>query len=101
MDTGDYTTDETIIEFTCQVYDEDTFAYYPVYYEVYYSADGDIDDAEQVYTGTITPSEYSNGYFYEFQYVDNSGLDAGSYYFVGGPDASGDVILFTAQAEVS
>ena len=101
MGTGDYTTDETTIEYTCQVYDEANLAYFPVYYEVYYSASGDISDAEFVYSATITPSEYTNGYFYEFQYVENDGLDEGSYFFVGAPDESGSVILFNVEATVS
>lgn len=101
MGTGDYTTDETTIEYTCQVYDEANLAYFPVYYEVYYSASGDINDAEFVYSATITPSEYTNGYFYEFQYVENGGLDEGSYFFVGAPDETGSVILFNVEATVS
>lgn len=88
MGEGTYTTDETTMEFTCQVNDEANLAYFPVYYEVYYSASGDIDDAELVYSATITPSEYSNGYFYEFQYVDNAGFDEGSYFFLGATDAT-------------
>ena len=101
MDTGDYDTSETIIEFTCQVYDEDTFAYMPIYYEVWYSATGSTSDAEMVYSATITPTSYSNGYFYEFQYVENGGLDAGSYFFVGASDANSSTALFQAEAEVS
>lgn len=101
MGTGDYSTSETIIEYTCQVIDEANLAFYPVYYEVYYSATGDMDDAEQVYSGTITPTEYTNGYFYEFQYVDNSGLDAGTYYLVGASDSNGTNVFFSVTAEVS
>lgn len=101
MGTGDYTTDETTIEYTCQVYDEANLAYFPVYYEVYYSATGDANDAEFIYSATITPSEYTNGYFYEFQYVENDGLDEGSYFFIGAPDESGSVILFNVEATVS
>lgn len=101
MGTGEYSTSESVIEYTVQVEDEANLAYYPVYYEVYYSASGDIDDAEFVYSATITPAEYTNGFFYEFQYVENSGLDAGSYFFVGAPDESGSVILFNVEATVS
>jgi hypothetical protein len=101
MGSGDYTTDETIIEFTCGVIDEDTFAYMPVYYEVYFSADGDVGDAELVYSATITPSEYSNGFFYEFQFVDDAGLEAGSYYIIGATDEAGSELLFNVTAEVS
>ncbi len=101
MGEGEYTTDETVIEFTCQVTDETNLAYFPVYYEVYYSATGDIDDAVEVYDATITPSEYSNGYFYEFQYVDNAGLDEGSYFFLGATDSTGSDMLFSVEATVS
>lgn len=101
MGSGEYSTDETIIEFTCGVIDEDTFAYMPVYYEVYYSANGNADNAELVYSATITPSEYSNGYFYEFQYVDDSGLDAGTYYILGATDETGSEPLFNQTAVVS
>ncbi|MBR3532377.1 MAG: hypothetical protein IKN80_00600 [Clostridiales bacterium] len=101
METGEYGTDEDTIEFTCQVLDEDNLANYPVYYEVYYSADGDQYDAEMVHSGTITPSEYTNGYFYEFQYVQNGGLDAGTYWLIGASDSNGTVIYFTAEATVS
>ncbi|MCR5593689.1 MAG: hypothetical protein K6F79_08105 [Saccharofermentans sp.] len=101
MGSGDYTTDETIIEFTCSVIDEDTFAYMPVYYEVYYSADGNTDNAECVYSATITPKEYSNGFFYEFQYVDDSGLDAGTYFIVGATDENAEDALFSVAAEVT
>ena len=101
MGTGDYSTSETVMEYTVQVSDEANLAYYPVYYEVYYSASGDMADAECVYTATITPSEYTNGYFYEFQYVDNAGLDAGTYYFIGASDAAGTNVFFNVEAEVS
>ena len=101
MGEGDYSTSESVIEYTVQVYDEASLAYFPVYYEVYYSESGNLDDAEFVYSATITPSEYSNGYFYEFQYVDNAGLDAGSYFFVGATDATGSCMLFNAEATVS
>ena len=100
MGTGDYSTDETTMEFTCQVTD-DAYDYFPVYYEVYYSATGSEDDAELVYSATITPSSYSNGYFYEFQYTDNDGLDAGTYFFLGATDDSGAEMLFNETAEVS
>lgn len=101
MGEGDYTTDESVIEYTVQVYDEDNLAFMPVYYEVYYSANGNADDAEFIYSATITPSEYTNGYFYEFQYVENGGLDAGTYYFLGAPDANSNTLLFNAEATVS
>jgi len=101
MGEGEYTTDETTMEFTCQVYDEENLGSFPVYYEVYYSATGSTDDAEEVYSGTITPSEYTNGYFYEFQYTDNSGFDAGTYYFIGATDSTGSCILFNVEATVS
>ncbi len=101
MGEGDYSTSETVIEFTCQVNDEANLAYFPVYYEVYYSATGSLDDAEEVYSATITPSEYTNGYFYEFQYVENGGLDAGSYFFLGATDATGSEMLFSVEATVS
>lgn len=101
MGEGDYTTDETVIEYTVQVYDEDNLAYMPVYYEVYYSEDGSEANAEFVYSATITPSEYTNGYFYEFQYVENGGLDAGSYFILGATDANSDTLLFSAEATVS
>ena len=101
MGEGEYTTDETTMEFTCQVYDEENLASFPVYYEVYYSATGSTDDATEVYSGTITPSEYTNGYFYEFQYTDNGGFDAGTYYFIGATDSTGSCILFNVEATVS
>lgn len=101
MESGDYGTSETTMEYTCQVTDEDNLAFFPVYYEVYYSADGNTDDAELVYSATITPSEYSNGYFYEFQYTQNGGLDAGTYYFLGATDESGNEMLFSVEGEVS
>jgi hypothetical protein len=101
MGEGTYTTDETTMEFTCQVYDEANLAFFPVYYEVYYSPDGSQDNASQVYSATITPSEYSNGYFYEFQYTDNAGFDAGSYFFIGATDSTGETVLFFQEATVS
>lgn len=101
MGEGEYGTSETVMEFTCQVNDETNLAYLPVYYEVYYSATGNEDDAEQVYSATITPTEYSNGYFYEFQYTDNGGFDAGTYYFIGATDSTGECMLFFEQAVVS
>ena len=54
-----------------------------------------------LYAATVTPKSYSNGRFYEFQYVENGGLDEGSYFFVGAPDESGSVILFNVEATVS
>ncbi|MBR1796447.1 MAG: hypothetical protein IJ757_00305 [Clostridiales bacterium] len=101
MGSGDYTTSESIIEYTCQVIDEANLAYFPVYYEVYYSADGDMSNAEFIYSATITPSEYTNGYFYEFQYVADDTLDAGSYYLIGATDEAGSTILFNVEATVS
>lgn len=101
MESGDYDTSETTMEYTCQVIDDDNLAFFPVYYEVYYSATGNSDDAEFVYSATITPAEYSNGYFYEFQYTQNGGLDAGTYYFLGATDESGDQMLFSVEGEVS
>ena len=101
MGEGEYDTSESVIEYTCEVEDTANLAYYPVYYEVYYAASGDMDDAEFVYSATITPSEYTNGYFYEFQYVENGGLDAGSYWFVGASDENGTSIFFNVEATVS
>ena len=101
IESGEYGTDETTMEYTCQVNDEANLAYFPVYYEVYYSATGNADDAEFVYSATITPSEYSNGYFYEFQYTQNGGLDAGTYYILGATDENGTEMLFNVTAEVS
>jgi hypothetical protein len=60
-----------------------------------------MDDAECVYTGTITPSEYTNGYFYEFQYVENGGLDAGTYWLLGASDPNGSSVFFNVEATVS
>ncbi|MCQ2515386.1 MAG: hypothetical protein MJ094_00810 [Saccharofermentans sp.] len=99
MDSGVYDTTESTIEYTCQVYDEDTFADFPVYYEVYYSATGNTEDAELVYSSTIYPTEYSNGYFYEFQY--NGALEEGSYFFAGATDSSADEVFFIVEATVS
>ena len=101
MGEGEYSTSESVIEYTCEVEDTANLAFYPVYYEVYYSASGDLDDAEEVYSATITPSEYTNGYFYEFQYVDNGGLDAGTYWLIGASDANGTNMFFNAEATVS
>ena len=101
MGEGEYDTSESVIEYTCEVEDTANLAFYPVYYEVYYAASGDMDDAEFVYSATITPSEYTNGYFYEFQYVENGGLDAGSYWFVGASDENGTSIFFNVEATVS
>jgi len=101
MGEGEYDTSESVIEYTCEVEDTANLAFYPVYYEVYYAASGDMDDAEFIYSATITPSEYTNGYFYEFQYVENGGLDAGSYWFVGASDANGTSVFFNVEATVS
>jgi len=99
IDTPNYSTSETVIEYTCQVNDEDTFANLPIYYEVYYSSTGNTSDAELVFSDTIYPKEYTNGYFYEFQY--NGTLEEGSYFFVGAEDANADTALFIAEATVS
>lgn len=100
MESGIYDTTETTIEYTCQVLDnETTFADTQIYYEVYYSATGSTSDAELVYYGSIYPSEYTNGYFYEFQY--NGTLEAGSYFLIGATDANADAPLFIAEATVS
>ena len=101
MGEGEYDTSESVIEYTCEVEDTANLAFYPVYYEVYYAASGDMDDAEFIYSATITPSEYTNGYFYEFLYVENGGLDAGSYWFVGASDANGTSVFFNVEATVS
>lgn len=101
MGEGEYDTSESVIEYTCEVEDTANLAFYPVYYEVYYAASGDMSDAEFIYSATITPSEYTNGYFYEFQYVENGGLDAGSYWFVGASDANGTSVFFNVEATVS
>ena len=101
MGEGEYSTSESVIEYTCEVLDSANLAFYPVYYEVYYSASGSMSDAECVYTGTITPSQYTNGYFYEFQYVDNAGLDAGTYWLIGASDEAGTTMFFNVEATVS
>ena len=98
MAEGIYDVSETTIEYTCQVIDENTFADFPMYYEVYYSATGSTDDAEFIYSNTIYPTSYSNGYFYEFQY--NGTLEEGSYFFAGAQDANSDAV-FVAEATVS
>ncbi len=98
MAEGIYDVSETTIEYTCQVIDEATFADFPMYYEVYYSATGSTDDAEFIYSNTIYPTAYSNGYFYEFQY--NGTLEEGSYFFAGAEDANAEVV-FVAEATVS
>ena len=97
---GSYSTSETVMEYTGQVIDN-SFSEYPVYYEVYYTTTGGRTTASLIYSDTITPTEHTNGYFYEFQYVDSSGLDAGFYYIVGYIDSAASETLFVGEAEVS
>ncbi len=104
MEEGEYSTSETIIEYTCQVLDEDLLSDFPVHYKVFYCENPEgatsTDDLELVYAATITPTEYNNGYFYEFQYEGD--LEAGVYIFVCGLDDGPDpVFLFTVGATVS
>ncbi|MCQ2515387.1 MAG: hypothetical protein MJ094_00815 [Saccharofermentans sp.] len=104
MEEGEYSTSETIIEYTCQVLDEDLLADFSVHYKVFYCANPEnatsTDDLELVYAATITPTEYNNGYFYEFQYEGD--LQEGVYIFVCGVDDGADpVFLFTTGATVS
>lgn len=94
-----YFTSETIMEYTCQVFNSN-YNTYPVYYEVYYSPYSNMSNAVRVYNATITPTQYSDGYFYEFQYRNSAGLTAGYYQFQG-YDTNRTVQLFNVSADVS
>ena len=94
-----YLTSETVMEYTCKVLNSNYNAY-PVYYEVYYSPYASLSNASYVYSGTITPTRYNDGYFYEFQYRNSSGFTSGYYQFIG-YDTNRTVMLFDVYAEVA
>ncbi len=94
-----YVTSETVIEFTCKVLNSN-YNTYPVYYEVYYSPYASLSNATCVYSGTITPRQYADGYFYEFQYRNSGGLTQGYYQFLG-YDTNRTLQLFDVNAEVA
>lgn len=94
-----YLTSETIMEYTCQVLNS-SYNNYPVYYEVYYSPYASLSNPTFLYSGTVTPKTYSNGRFYEFQYVNSRGFTPGYYQFIGS-DTAGTTILFDVYASVS
>lgn len=94
-----YLTSETIMEYTGQVLNS-SYNNYPVYYEVYYSPYASLSNPSFLYAATVTPKSYSNGRFYEFQYVNNRGFTPGYYQFLG-YDATGNTLLFDVYASVS
>ena len=94
-----YLTSETVMEYTCKVLNS-SYNSYPVYYEVYYSPYASLSNASYRYSGTITPTRYNDGYFYEFQYRNSSGFTAG-YYQIIGYDTDRTVMLFDVYAEVA
>ena len=93
-----YFTTETIMEFTARVNDS-RYNTYPVYYEVYYSPYASLSNPTYLYSATITPKSYSNGYFYEFQYRNGSGFTSG-YYQIIGYDTARTRVLFDVNAQV-
>ena len=94
-----YVTSETVMEFTCKVLNG-SYNSYPVYYEVYYSPYASLSNSTRVYSGTITPTYYADGYYYEFQYRNSRGLTSGYYQFVG-YDTNRTITLFDVNAEVA
>ncbi len=94
-----YITSETVMEFTCKVLNS-SYNTYPVYYEVYYSPYASLSNPTCVYTGTITPRQYADGYFYEFQYRNGGGFTQGYYQFLG-YDTNRTMQLFDVYAEVA
>ncbi len=94
-----YITSETVMEFTCKVLNS-SYNSFPVYYEVYYSPYASLSNSTCVYSGTITPTPYANGYFYEFQYRNGGGFTQGYYQFVG-YDTNRTITLFDVNAEVA
>ena len=97
--TNFYITSETVIEYTCKVLNS-SYNSFPVYYEVYYSPYASLSNGTCVYSGTITPSQYADGYFYEFQYRNGGGLTQGYYQFLG-YDTNRTLQLFDVYAEVA
>ena len=94
-----YITSETIMEYTRQV-NNSNYNTYPVSYEVYYSPNSNLLGAAFMYSNTITPTYYSNGYFYEFQYRRSTGLLSGYYRFIG-YDTAHTTVLFDVTAQVA
>ena len=94
-----YITSETVMEFTCKVLNS-SYNSFPVYYEVYYSPYASLSNSTRVYSGTITPTHYGDGNFYEFQYRNGGGLTQGYYQFVG-YDTNRTITLFDVNAEVA
>jgi hypothetical protein len=94
-----YITSETVIEYTCKVLNSN-YNSYAVYYEVYYSPYASLSNSTRVYSGTITPTHYGDGNFYEFQYRNGGGLTQGYYQFVG-YDTNRTITLFDVYAEVA
>ena len=94
-----YVTSETVIEYTCKVLNSN-YNSYAVYYEVYYSPYASLSNSTRVYSGTITPTHYGDGNFYEFQYRNGGGLTQGYYQFVG-YDTNRTITLFDVYAEVA
>ncbi len=94
-----YLTSETIMEYCCQVLDS-RYNTYPVSYTVYYSPYASLANSSYLYSATITPKQYSNGYFYEFQFRNDAGFTPGYYQFIG-TDTTGNTVFFDVNAYVN
>ena len=83
-----------------QATEEDSVLYYyQDYYEYYYSADGNVDNASLVYSATINPTVYTDGSFYECSYTCDP-MPTGTYYVLGYDSESMDQLLFTTSFTV-
>ena len=105
-DEASYSTSDTIMEHTIKVFSEYDYIFesYPLYYEVYFSETGSEDDAELIFTNTVTPASYPAGLFYECQYTTadaGSDFEAGTYFFVVSPAENPDVVFDIGIAVVS
>lgn len=91
-----YLSNVTKAEYTIKVADDFDAS---IYYEYYYSADGNVDNASLVYSATINPTVYTDGSFYECSYTCDP-MPTGTYYVLGYDSESMDQLLFTTSFTV-
>jgi len=96
IDDNTYTTDVQTIGFSMQVTSDCTRTLNYSYGYTEDESEEGISEALQnpVYTGASVPVEYTNGFFYDFDYEVNGEAQSGYYIFIISDAETGDFILY-------
>ena len=99
MDGVSYTLDADTIAFSVKLSDTATYTGSIEYSYYFYSDDGSVADV--VYTNTITPTVYTDGTFYDFDYPIGYGNAVPGSYIISAYDAGTSELLFMGFVPVA